>query len=77
MDSVRDDLGTEPFVHERLAQNAGIAVSQRTHGIEHVGGVAHARGHTRLRSGQIRIRMPHAHANPAPGRFLDNPSGTL
>ena len=65
-----------PLVHQGFAEDARIAMIERSHRIEGVGGMAGAGSHAGLRSVQIGVRVAHAHAHAARGGFADDFAGS-
>ncbi len=72
VNSVRDNVGGELVVGKHFAEDAGLAMIERPHGIEGVSGVAGAGLHTFAGGFQRGVGVANAHANIAPGGFRDN-----
>ncbi len=72
MNPVRDDVGGEPRIGQHFAQNSGIAMIQRPHGVEGVSGMASARGDAGASRVQVSVGVPQAHANSARGGLRDD-----
>ncbi len=72
MNSVRDDVGGEPGIGQHFAQNSGIAMVERPHGVKGVGGMAGARGETGASRIQVGIGVAQAHTNSARGGLRDD-----
>ena len=43
MDTIADDLGKHPIIREHGADDSGVAMAERTHGVENVRGVSRSR----------------------------------
>src|SRR5580704_7960661 len=72
VNSIRDNVGAQLGVGKHFAKDSGIAMIQRTHGIEGVGGVGGAGVDSGAGGVQHRVRVADAHANLAPCCFGDD-----
>ena len=69
MNAVGNDVGTEPVVGKHLGDDAGIAMIERTHGIECVSRMTRPCLDCTLGDRQLGIGVSYAHADISARRF--------
>ena len=72
MDSINDDIGGESRIGQNLAENPGIAMTQRTHGVECVSSVTGARSDTGASGTEVGIGVAETYTNSTLRRFRDD-----
>ena len=72
MNSVGDDVGGKPRIGQHLAENSGIAMAQRPHGIKSVSGVAGTRSHSGASSVNVGVGVAQAHTDSTLCRFIND-----
>ncbi len=77
MNAVRDDVGGDAGIGEHGGDDAGIAMRERAHGIEGVGGVASAGSDGALGEGEIGVGMSEADADSAGDGGGDHLEGAI
>ena len=77
VNSIRDDVGRDLRIGQHLAEDAGIAMIQRPHGVKSVSGVASAGGDSGARGGQGQRRSVRCSRRLRVRRFGDDFDGAL